>query len=133
MNMTLNRLKNFRTILSEKNIEAMLISQAENRYYLSGFNSSAGYLLITQDRQLLATDFRYVEQAKQQSPEYHLFEARGDMAKWFPEFIADEYQIGCLRGRGSHLRPVQQAEGNTGSLRHGIETFERAGGNTARR
>jgi Xaa-Pro aminopeptidase len=87
MNMTLNRLKNFRTILSEKNIEAILISQAENRYYLSGFSSSAGYLLITQDRQLLATDFRYVEQAKQQSPEYHLFEARGDMAKWFPEFV----------------------------------------------
>jgi Xaa-Pro aminopeptidase len=66
----------------------MLISQPENRYYLSGFSGSAGYLLITQGQQLLATDFRYVEQVKRQSPDYRLFETRGDMAKWFPEFVS---------------------------------------------
>ncbi len=88
MNTTLNRLRKFRTTLSENNIEAMLISQPENRYYLSGFSGSAGYLLITQGQQLLATDFRYVEQVKRQSPDYRLFETRGDMAKWFPEFVS---------------------------------------------
>ena len=87
MNTTPNRLKTLRTILSEKNTPAILISQPENRYYLSGFSGSAGHLLITQDRQLLATDFRYVEQVKRQSPGYSLFETKGDMSRWLPEFV----------------------------------------------
>jgi Xaa-Pro aminopeptidase len=84
---TTKRLQKLRTTLSEKNIPAILISQPENRYYLSAFSGSAGYLLVTQERQLLATDFRYVEQVKQQSPDYELFETKGEIAKWFPEFI----------------------------------------------
>ena len=87
MNTTMKRLQILRTILSEKNIQALLISQPENRYYLSNFSGSAGYLLITQDKQLLATDFRYVEQVKRQSPAYRLFEIKGEMTKWFPAFI----------------------------------------------
>jgi Xaa-Pro aminopeptidase len=84
---TPKRLQKLKTTLSEKNIPAILISQPENRYYLSCFSGSAGYLLITQEKQLLATDFRYVEQVKQQSPDYNLFETKGEMANWFPEFI----------------------------------------------
>ena len=88
MNTTPKRLQKLRTTLSEKNIPAILISQPENRYYLSGFSGSAGYLLITADRQLLATDFRYVEQMKRQSPDYQLFEIKGEMSAWFPAFIS---------------------------------------------
>ena len=87
MNTIPKRLQKLRTILSEKNIPAILISQPENRYYLSNFSGSAGYLLITQDKQLLAADFRYVEQVKCQSPAYSLFEIKGEMTNWFPEFI----------------------------------------------
>ncbi len=87
MNMNTKRLKGLRTILSEKTIRAILVSRAENRYYLSGFSGSSGYLLITANKQLLATDFRYVEQVKQQSPDFSLFETKGEVAKWFPEFV----------------------------------------------
>ena len=83
----MKRLKALRTTLSEKNIPSILISRAENRYYLSGFSGSSGYLLITADRQLLGTDFRYVEQVKQQSPDFSLFETKGEVAKWLPDFI----------------------------------------------
>jgi Xaa-Pro aminopeptidase len=85
--MIMHRLGKLRTTLSEKNIPAILISQPENRYYLSGFSGSAGYLLISADKQLLTTDFRYVEQVKQQSPDYQLFEIKGEMSKWLPEFV----------------------------------------------
>jgi Xaa-Pro aminopeptidase len=88
MKTTPKRLQKLRTTLSEKNIPAVLISQPENRYYLSGFSGSAGYLLITPDKQLLATDFRYVEQVKQQSPGFSLFEIRGELSTWFPAFIS---------------------------------------------
>lgn len=88
MNTTPKRLQKLRTTLSEKGVPAILISQPENRYYLSGFSGSAGYLLITAERQLLATDFRYVEQVKRQSPGFSLFEIKGEMPAWFPAFIS---------------------------------------------
>lgn len=48
----------------EKN-EAFLITGASNRFYLTGFNSSAGVVLITRTQAILFTDFRYFEKAKQ--------------------------------------------------------------------
>jgi Xaa-Pro aminopeptidase len=83
-----NRLKKLRQRLADRNIDAILISQPENRYYLSGFASSAGYLLITPQKAILATDFRYIEQAKNQVPDYEILRITGDMRDWFPELIA---------------------------------------------
>jgi Xaa-Pro aminopeptidase len=81
------RIAKLRQVLAEKAIDAIMISQSENRYYLSGFNGSAGYLFITQNNAVLATDFRYVEQVKRQSPDYTLFQITGSIGKWFPEII----------------------------------------------
>ncbi len=81
------RLEILRKTLAEKKIEALLISQPENRRYLSGFTGSAGYLLITRTEQILATDFRYVEQVKRQSPEYRLFQINGELPMWFPRMV----------------------------------------------
>ena len=81
-----SRLEKLRRRLEEKSIDALLVSQPENRQYLSGFDGSAGYLLITQQKAVLATDFRYLEQVKQQSPDYDLFRITGaDGSKWFLE------------------------------------------------
>jgi Xaa-Pro aminopeptidase len=82
-----NRLNKLRQNLPEKELDGILISQAENRYYLSGFNGSAGYLLITARETILATDFRYVEQVKVQAPDYRLFQIVGPLADWFPKLI----------------------------------------------
>jgi Xaa-Pro aminopeptidase len=82
-----NRITKLRQMLDEKSIDAFLISQPENRYYLSGFSGSAGYLFITQKHLVLATDFRYVEQVKIQAPDYTLFQISGSLSKWFPEII----------------------------------------------
>jgi len=81
------RTAKLRQILNEKAIDAILISQPENRYYLSGFNGSAGFLFITQNSMVLATDFRYVEQVKRQAPDYTLFQITGSINKWFPEIV----------------------------------------------
>ncbi|MCL1885663.1 MAG: aminopeptidase P family protein [Dehalococcoidia bacterium] len=84
---TAMRLQKLRNSLSEKNVTALLVTQPENRFYLSGFYGSAGYLLITADKALLATDSRYVEQAGRQAPNYQLFESKNDLHKWLPEFL----------------------------------------------
>jgi Xaa-Pro aminopeptidase len=57
--------------ISKNNIDAFLVLNPSNRYYLSGFelkdvqyNESAGFLLITRDKVFLFTDSRYLEEAK---------------------------------------------------------------------
>ncbi len=85
-----NRLQNLRQRLVEKEIEAIFISQPENRYYLSGFDGSSGFLVITAKDTILATDFRYLEQAKAQAPDYDIFQITyGDITSWFPKLITD--------------------------------------------
>ncbi|MFC1951621.1 M24 family metallopeptidase [Chloroflexota bacterium] len=80
-----NRLQKLRREFAEKEIDAIFISQPENRYYLSGFDGSSGYLLITPQNAILATDFRYLEQARTQAPDYEIFQITGDIAEWFPQ------------------------------------------------
>ena len=85
-----HRLQKLRQKLAEKELDAIFISQPENRYYLSRFDGSAGFLLITAKDAILATDFRYIEQVKRQSPDYKLFQITGDMMRWFPELLAGQ-------------------------------------------
>lgn len=83
-----NRLQKLRQKLAEKEIEALLVSQPENRYYLSGFAGSAGFLLITRDKAILATDFRYIEQAKIQATDYEIFQIANDIDTWFSGLVS---------------------------------------------
>ncbi|MBM4433146.1 MAG: Xaa-Pro dipeptidase, partial [Chloroflexi bacterium] len=84
-----NRQQKLREALAEKGVDAILISQPENRHYLSGFDGSAGYLLITPKKAVLATDFRYIEQAKIQAPGYEIFRITNEIADWFPQLIGE--------------------------------------------
>ena len=54
-----------RKIQSELNKgEALLITSGANRFYLTGFESSAGQIFITADSAEFLIDFRYVEKAR---------------------------------------------------------------------
>ncbi|MDD5287558.1 MAG: Xaa-Pro peptidase family protein [Dehalococcoidales bacterium] len=82
-----DRLVRLRAELNKKAIDGILISQPENRFYLSGFDGSDGYLLITSKDSILATDFRYIEQVKRQSPDYTLFQIKGKLSEWLPSLM----------------------------------------------
>lgn len=83
-----SRLQKLRQKLAEREVDAFLISQAENRYYLSGFDGSDGFLLITPQDTILATDSRYIEQAGRQAPDYQIFQITNNIADWFPRLVA---------------------------------------------
>ncbi|MGQ9786380.1 MAG: M24 family metallopeptidase [Anaerolineae bacterium] len=72
------RLRRVRQLMQEQQLAALLVSAAHNRRYLSGFTGSAGVLLITQERQGIATDFRYYEQVRRQCPDWELFQVGRD-------------------------------------------------------
>ena len=75
--------------MSRRGFDAILVSQPENRRYLSGFTGSAGFLLVTDQEAVLATDFRYTEQATTQAPNYKIFQVSGALSAWLPELIAN--------------------------------------------
>ena len=60
--MITNRIKNLQKRLS--NAQAALILSDANRFYLTGFHSSAGFVFVTADGADFYTDFRYYEMAK---------------------------------------------------------------------
>jgi len=64
-----NRLSSF---LKGAGVDAVLISKPESRRYFTGFAGSAGLALcdVTCDYRKLFVDFRYVEQAIQQAPQW---------------------------------------------------------------
>ena len=52
----------FNSIL-KTDCDAVIITSPENRRYFTGFNSSAGYLIITKKEAVFFTDSRYIEAA----------------------------------------------------------------------
>lgn len=62
----MERLTKLKGKLRQEKIDALLVLQPQNRYYLSGFSGSSGYLIVTEKEDVLLTDFRYKEQAKRE-------------------------------------------------------------------
>ena len=89
------RLQKLRQTLAAENLDAILVTGAENRRYLSGFTGSAGHLLISPGRAVLATDFRYYEQVAHQAPDYELAQVKTTFAQLLPE-LQESLGIGRL-------------------------------------
>ena len=84
---TSHRISRLREHMADQGLDAFLVSAPANRRYLSGFTGSNGYLVITANDAVLATDFRYVEQAESESPGFQILHIGGG-EPWFPEVIA---------------------------------------------
>ena len=115
------RLDGIRARLEQVGVDALMISSGENRRYLSGFTGSAGSLIITPRDAVLATDFRYVEQAGQQSQDFRVVRTRGGV-DWLSDLLKE---LGVRRlGFESQDMTVAThegiqkalAEGNAGSV-----------------
>jgi Xaa-Pro aminopeptidase len=93
-----DRLSRLRARLADVGLEGFIIgcpvedifhTTAANRRYLSGFAGSMGWLFIATDRQFIAVDFRYFEQAERESPGFTLFQASGGVEKWFASLVGE--------------------------------------------
>lgn len=85
----IKRLRKLRMSIAEKGLDALLLSQPENLRYLSGFTGSSGWLLISGQNAILATDFRYVEQAKGESPDFEIIQTKQELRDWLPGLVSD--------------------------------------------
>jgi Xaa-Pro aminopeptidase len=103
------RLAKVRDILTEHELDAILISQPENRRYLSGFTGSAGVLLISAERAVLATDFRYFEQVARESPGFELAKITGKFSEGVRDLL-NEIGIERLGFESQHVTVDQLQE-----------------------
>ncbi len=112
------RVNRLRAALNENELDAILVSTPENRRYVSGFTGSAGYLLVSEGDAVLATDFRYVEQAGRQSPDFRVHEVRASLG-WLPQLASE---LGARRvgfestqmtyaTNAAFLKAIEEAEG----------------------
>ncbi|WP_462325182.1 M24 family metallopeptidase [Desulfoplanes sp.] len=91
------RLRKVCTSLQRRNLEALLVTHAANRYYLSGFelhdpqcNESAGCILVTADQEAwLMTDARYKDTAARIWPAERIFIYSGNKNEEICAFIRD--------------------------------------------
>jgi len=73
------RLKALRNRLREEGLEGLLVKGEANIYYLSGFSGQDSLLLVTPDELFLITDFRFVEEAREEAPEAKIVRRRGSL------------------------------------------------------
>lgn len=88
MNMT-DRIARLRALLSQKIVDAVLITKEENLHYFSGFRGDSTVLIVTHDRLVLVTDSRYTEQAAVQAPDYEIVEQKDGLYRKAAEIAAD--------------------------------------------
>lgn len=81
-----NRIERLRAALAEHHLDAILITNPENRRYLSGFTGhdsgtdSAGTLVVAATDVALITDGRYIEQATTECPGLRIVKREGSSA-----------------------------------------------------
>ncbi len=90
-----NRLQKLRRRFAEKEIDGIFVTQSQNRRYLSGFDGSSGFLIISKKKAVLATDFRYTEQAITEAPDFEILRIANNINDWFPGLL-DEMNIKSL-------------------------------------
>jgi Xaa-Pro aminopeptidase len=99
------RLRRLRAALQDAGLDGIIVSLDANRRYISGFSGSAGILVVTADRALLLSDFRYRERAKIEAPEWEFWLLRPPEAsdvRLIARAVA-ELHIGVLGFEATHL------------------------------
>ena len=77
--MKTKRITNLQKKIKKSGADGLVITKPENRLYISGFSGSSAFLVITLEECYLITDFRYIEQAKKQSPDFRAVDYGSDL------------------------------------------------------
>ena len=117
-----NRIEAAQKLIAKQSLDAILISSPENRHYLSGFTGSAGYLIISKTESVLATDFRYIEQATAQSPDYKIHRISGG-SDWLAE-IAQSMNLSSIGFESQNLSYANHSAFDTSLQTSPIESID---------
>ncbi len=101
-------LDKLRQKMTAAQLDGFIVSQPENRRYLSGFTGSAGLLFITADEQYVLTDSRYYVQVEREAPDWTLLKASYRTAERLAELLDARQMSGATIGfEADHLTVAQ--------------------------
>lgn len=66
-------------LLAERELDALLVTDPANLRYLTGFTGTSGLCLVGERERLFVTDFRYVDQARDQVEGFDRIQGREDL------------------------------------------------------
>lgn len=88
--MVSTRVTRLREAMASHQVEAVLVTGDVNRRYLTGFTGTSGYVLITQQKAYLLTDFRYTTQAAEQAKGFEIVKHAPVVTDTIKELLATE-------------------------------------------
>ena len=77
--MTAARADRLVDLLRERELDSLVVTNLVNVRYLTGFTGTNGACIVAPDERLFFTDFRYVEQAREQVPDFERIQAGPNM------------------------------------------------------
>ncbi len=83
------KIEKVRHLLEEKQLDAVVVLSSHNRRYLSGFTGSSAGLIISKERNILVTDFRYIEQATKQAQSFEIVKQKTSLLDMITEVIKE--------------------------------------------
>lgn len=101
-NFLLNRQEKLYRQLEEFGLDGLLISNQINITYLTGFPSRESYLLFSKKGNFFITDFRYLEESKENLKGFIIKQVRGSLFKLIGE-LADKLKLKNLGFESKHL------------------------------
>ncbi|MFP7412246.1 M24 family metallopeptidase [Priestia filamentosa] len=75
------KLIKLRGSFEQRGIDGLLITSKYNRRYMTNFTGSAGVVVISKEKAVFITDFRYIEQATKQTEGFETVKHTGPIAK----------------------------------------------------
>lgn len=85
-----DRLIHLRDFLREQGLDGVVVSKPENLQYFSGFTGNDSMLVIGMNTAQLVTDFRYVEQAAEEAPDFQVKRQEKGLLKRVAEVINED-------------------------------------------
>jgi len=85
----MTKLTKLRESFQASSIDALLITSGKNRQYITGFTGSAGVAVVTEDKAVFITDFRYTEQAAKQCEGFEIVQHKGGLVDEIANVVKD--------------------------------------------
>lgn len=95
-------LEQIRQKLQENNCDVFITNNRVNRRYLTKFTGSAGLVWISATDNILITDFRYTEQAQQQSPDWQIIQQEPTLIETMQRLV-DQHQVKRIAYESDHV------------------------------
>ena len=86
----LKRRQSLQKLLAESRLDALLITQPANWYYLTGFTGESGTLIVSGTGTSLITDGRFTVQARLEAPGVKIVQQKGSLFGFTAEFVREK-------------------------------------------